>query len=248
MLFFGQNQNAMATAARLEEGNPSILSCFSCDRLPATLGVAASQMPTSTRQQQKNGALSGTEDFLASEMQRLSVMERSKALDDLHCVGEDLKETPEMAKESLAQFDQVVQDEKNPYYEMAAAQNRAYVEDPTFRLKFLRANLHNVHRSVRQMYNFLRYKGTYFGNDKIARDITLDDLDEEDKKLMLSGLFHVQDGRDQTGRVVVYLLNTFLGKCKAENVVSDIDYEMQMPTIEVIVLMELSPIHQLTPP
>ncbi|CAJ1937742.1 unnamed protein product [Cylindrotheca closterium] len=69
------------------------------------------------------------------------------------------------------------------------------------------------------MMNFLRYKATYFGNDKVARDITLDDLNEEDMKWMLSGLFHIQDGRDQSGRVIIYLSNTLLGKCKADTLI-----------------------------
>src|SRR6056300_1048943 len=49
-----------------------------------------------------------TEDLLASEMSKLSVQQRSKALDDVHCVGEALKETPEMVQKSLASFDLAV--------------------------------------------------------------------------------------------------------------------------------------------
>ncbi|KAL3926307.1 MAG: hypothetical protein SGBAC_013527, partial [Bacillariaceae sp.] len=46
-----------------------------------------------------------TEDFLAAEMMsQLSVQERLKALDDMHCVGEGLKETPEMIKIGRSEF------------------------------------------------------------------------------------------------------------------------------------------------
>jgi len=62
----------------------------------------------------------------------------------------------------------------------------------------------------------LKCKAMLFGNDKVARDITLEDLNEEDMKLMLSGLFHIQKGRDRTGRVVVYHFNDKLGKSTAE--------------------------------
>lgn len=161
-----------------------------------------------------------TEDLLASDLNQLSAQERSNALDDVHCVGEELKETPEMIEQSLQEFEQIVQQEKTPFYAIACQQNRSYVEDPSFRLKFLRANFHDVGPSVHQMMNFLRYKATYFGNDKIAHDITLDDLNEDDMALMLSNLYHVQDGRDRNGRVVVYLFNHMLGNCRPDTLVS----------------------------
>ncbi|CAJ1939201.1 unnamed protein product [Cylindrotheca closterium] len=158
-----------------------------------------------------------TEDFLAAEMSKLTVQERSQALDDVHCVGEELKETPKMIQQSLVEFECFVQQERNPIYEIACQQNRAYVEDPCFRLKFLRAKMHNVDRAVRQMMTFLKCKAMYFGNEKVACDITLNDLNEEDMKLLLGGLFHIQDSRDRTGRVIVWIFNSMLGQCSAES-------------------------------
>ncbi|CAJ1963566.1 unnamed protein product [Cylindrotheca closterium] len=157
-----------------------------------------------------------TEDLLASEMNRLSVQERAKAFDDLHCVGEELRETPEMIQKSLAEFEEAVQKERNSVYEMAINQNRAYVEDPKFRLKFLRAKLYDIRKSVRQMMSFLEQKAKYFGDDKVAQEIGMSDLTEEDVQLMLSGLFHIQDGRDRKGRVILHMFSKKLGKCKAE--------------------------------
>lgn len=151
------------------------------------------------------------EDMLASEIAKLSVQERSKALDDVHCVGDELQETPEVLQQSLAEFDEVLQRKKTSIYEMATNQSREYVENPTFRLLFLRANLHDVGKSVHQMLDFLRYKATYFGNDKVARDITLDDLNEEDKRLLLSGAKHIQEGTDRSGRFVLYFFNHCFG-------------------------------------
>mmetsp|Transcript_22001 Transcript_22001/g.54366 ORF Transcript_22001/g.54366 Transcript_22001/m.54366 type:complete len:494 (-) Transcript_22001:1258-2739(-) len=136
-----------------------------------------------------------------------------------HCVGEDLQETPEMLQKSLADFEQAIQKERNAVYEMALNQNREYVEDPTFRLKFLRANVHNVGKSVRQMLSFLQYKAKYFGKDKVAREITLDDLNEEDKRLLWSGLYHIQEERDRTGRTIIHWFGSLLGRFRAENVI-----------------------------
>ncbi|CAJ1936696.1 unnamed protein product [Cylindrotheca closterium] len=164
-------------------------------------------------------AMKETEELLASEMSQLSVQERSKAMDDLHCVGVELQETTEMIQKSLAEFEEAVQKERNPIYKMAINQNRAYEEDPTFRLRFLRAKLYNVREAVRTMISFLEYKAKYFGDDKVARDITLDDLSEEDKQLMLSGLFHIQDGRDRNGRLIVHFFGKLLSRCKADNLI-----------------------------
>jgi hypothetical protein len=167
-----------------------------------------------------------TEDFLADEMTNLSIQERSKALDDVHCVGEELEEDPDMMKRSLVEFDEHVRTERNPLYELAASQDQAFVEDETFRLKFLRANFYDAKKSVRQMMSFLRYKATYFGKDKVGRDILLSDLNGEDVDLMMSGLFHIQDGRDRSGRVVIYMLNHMLGRVKIEALVSALSIDV----------------------
>jgi len=158
-----------------------------------------------------------TEDLLASEMSKLTVQELSEAMDDLHCVGEDLEENPEMIERSLAEFTERVKREQNSVYEMAAKQNRAYLENPDFRLKFLRANMHNVGQSVQQMMSFLKIKAKYFGDDKVACDITVRDLNAEDMALLSSGLYHIHSFGDRNGRVILYLLSKEFSRCKKEN-------------------------------
>lgn len=177
-----------------------------------------------------------TEDFLAAEMNKLTVQERSEALDDVHCVGEELKETPEMIQQSILEFERAVQQEKTPIYEMAVQQNRSFVECPSFRLKFLRANMHNVGRAVRQMMTFLRCKSILFGKDKVARDITLNDLNEEDMELLLSGLFHIQESRDQTGRLIVWIFNNKLVQCKAETLVRTTRILLLLKTTRLVLM------------
>lgn len=196
----------------------SIFSCSDCNVLPNDSDGVPSRVGGG------NGSgeiMKQTDHFLASEMNKLSVEERSNALNDLHCVGEELKETPEMVEQALVEFEQVVQEEKTNVYEMAIQQNQSFVQEPSFRLTFLRSNLYDVRQSVRKMMNLLRYKALYFGNDKIGRDITLDDLNEDDMELMLSGLYHIQEGRDRTGRIVVYLFSHLMGHCRADTVVRD---------------------------
>ena len=127
-----------------------------------------------------------TEALLASEMYNLSADERNTALDDVHCVGKELQETPELVQKSLDDFDQAVRrvQSDHPIYEIAKIQNRAYAEDPAFRLKFLRANFYNIDESVSQMMTFLHHKAENFGQDKVAREITLSDMREHEIEML----------------------------------------------------------------
>lgn len=164
---------------------------FTC---PSTgYSIATNQSPPSQNDSNalETGSMKSTEDLIAAEMNKLSIHEISEALDDVHCVGGGLEETPEMIQESLLAFDEEVKVQKNSIYDVAARQDQDYVENEAFRLKFLRANLYDVKRSVRQMMNFLRYKATYFGASKVARDIVLSDLNKEDLGLLHSGLLHI---------------------------------------------------------
>ncbi|CAJ1937924.1 unnamed protein product [Cylindrotheca closterium] len=160
-----------------------------------------------------------TEEFLASEFSKLTVEERSEALDDIHCVGDELEESPEIIERLLVDFEEAVQHEGNAIYDIAVNQNKAFVEDPSFRLRFLRYNMHDVKRSVRQMMKFLENKATYFGEDKVAREITLKDLNDDDTQLLLAGLYHIQKERDQSGRIVLYLMTEMFGRSKVETMI-----------------------------
>lgn len=164
-----------------------------------------------------------TELLLASEMNKLSAAERAIAFDDLHCVGEDLTETPEIVQNSLADFDLAVHKEQHQIYELAASQDRSFVENPTFRLKFLRANSHNVEKAVRQMMDFLENKARYFGEDKIAREITLSDMNEDEISLMLSGHLYIQEGSDRRGRQISHLFQAKQNGYSTDTVVSMMD-------------------------
>eukprot|EP00980_Cylindrotheca_fusiformis_P005717 scaffold1192_cov58-Cylindrotheca_fusiformis.AAC.11 len=159
------------------------------------------------------------EDTLAAEMSNISFQERVKAMDDVHCVGEGLHENEETRTRSLAEFDGIVNCTKDRLYGLAASQNMDFVEDESFRLKFLRAQLYDANKAVRQMMSFLHFKATYFGEDKVAREIGLSDLTQEDVALLKSGVFLIPEHRDRAGRLVLYILNHLLCGCSTDSVV-----------------------------
>lgn len=198
----------------------SYFSCLDCSEGPGGHEVFKTSVARSSRSHHETTVgVKKTEEFLASQLSKLTVKERAEALHDVHCVGEELTETPEILQKSLAEFDIAIQREKNATYGIAIAQNRKYVEDPAFRLKFLRANMHDVNKAVRQMMSFLEKKAFYFGTEKVARDIALDELTNEDRKYMLKGIYHIPEVRDRTGRVVVYMFNACLGQCTTDSMV-----------------------------
>ena len=173
------------------------------------------------RKNQKQPRMKETELMLASALNNLTAQERTLALHDVHCVGEELKESPEIVEKSLVEFDQAVQRQRNPVYEIAVSQNRAYVENRSFRLRFLRAAMHNIGLAVTNMMNFLYNKLLHFGEDKVSREIRLNDLNEEEVGLLVSGIFHIQNDRDPMGRVIVYITAgiEMLEICRAQTLV-----------------------------
>jgi len=182
----------------------------------------------------QNQIMTETDAFLASELSKLTIQERNRAMEDLHCVGEDLEETPEMIAQSMATFDEVLQQQHDSVYDMAARQNRAYVEDDSFRMRFIRANLHDTNKAVSQMRHFLRNKAKYFGTERIGRDITINDLNKDDRELLVSGVYHVQAERDQNGRIVVYTLSEMIGSCRVPETMCRVAYYVYFNVLSAI--------------
>lgn len=173
-----------------------------------------------TQPQHVIGLMKEEEAFLASELKNLSFQERNKALEDVHCVGEGESEDPEMIHQALVDFQNEIERQADPTYLRALSRSRGYVEDHAFRLMFLRSKLYDGKQAARQMVNFLRNQETYFGAHTLGRDIAVTDLEEEDKQILASGIFHIQTERDKAGRMVIYLFNDmFLRKYKIESMV-----------------------------
>lgn len=166
--------------------------------------------------------LKETEDFLAAEMNKLSFQERNKALEDVHCVGQELNEDPGLVALQLQAFQKEVDvlRPKTRVYQSAEKINAEYVTNRSFRLRFLRANRYDVKKAVNQMMKFLHCKEVYFGKERLCKEIDLSDLTEEDREYMRKGAFHVPKQRDRSGRPIVQIQNTKLGLGSAVNVVS----------------------------
>ena len=93
-----------------------------------------------------------------------------------------------------------------PYYayRLAVSKSSSYVHQSQFRLMFLRCTEGNVKKAAKRTLRHFKTKLQLFGEDKLVRDIVLDDLNENDMESLLSGGFQVLKDRDAAGRSVLF--------------------------------------------
>ena len=171
---------------------------------------------TATRQQQQqDGAFGGgdahLEAELAREMNELSVDERERVLDDIHGVAETPEETPEFIAKCLNELD--MQLSKTPKarrrgYDKALFFRPTIQQDQKFKLMFLRADLYDGAKAAQRMVKYFEDKMELFGETKVAKDLTLSDLTEEDLTVWSSGCFLTLPHKDQVGRPIWFFDST----------------------------------------
>jgi len=74
-------------------------------------------------------------------------------------------------------------------YRVARKQDETYVTNPNFTIGFLRAEHYDVKKAAWRMFRHLKIKRELFGDEKLARDILLDDLGEKGKEILEKGLY-----------------------------------------------------------
>lgn len=132
------------------------------------------------------------DQYLASTMKGLSVEERGAALEELNGIVNDelekANEVPEVLDQKLIELDQHLQTIKRAsVYETAELMDPHYVQNRAFRLKFLRGKRWDPIEAAKQILDFFETKLMLFGKEKLCKDITLDDLDEEDRLSIRKG-------------------------------------------------------------
>lgn len=150
--------------------------------------------------------------LIASELTKLSIEDREKALEEVHGVVEINEEDPlEMKK----LFDQVKEELKRirykQAYEKAAFLSNTYVNDPEFLLAFLRADNYNPRPAALRLAEHFKFKLKIFGESTLVRDIMYDDLNDDEKAVLNSGFVQTLPAYDQAGRqIIVCNMSEFL--------------------------------------
>jgi hypothetical protein len=143
--------------------------------------------------------------LIANELSAMSIQEREQSYYDVHGVSDTIDETPEFVQAKLKELDyELTMLSKNKdAYLLAEAQDREYVTNINFRLKFLRADTFETKIAAQRLVFFFEEKLKLFGPEKLARDIKISDLDEADIIWLESGIAQLLPQRDRSGRCVL---------------------------------------------
>jgi hypothetical protein len=145
--------------------------------------------------------------LIAKEMSRLSTAEREKALDDLHGIGGVEEEDPAFVISCLEELeDHLTKIKLDTAYALAEAISRQYISAKKFRMMFLRADRYEPKEAAERMIRFFELKKRLFGVQKMLKEITLDDLDDDDVATLKTGCAQVSPCNDMAGRPVAVFL------------------------------------------
>jgi hypothetical protein len=165
---------------------------------------------------------------IAREYQELPPTEQNQVWSDL--TGSEAAtllqtdEPPEaihFAIEELAQEIDKIPSKQKQAFEMALSHFPDYVNDPSFILRFLRAERFDPGMTAARLVLHFEIKLELFGPEKLGREIILSDLDPDDMHSMNMGYFQILPKRDFSGRPVFFYYKAITGCYKRrENIVS----------------------------
>ncbi|VEU40933.1 unnamed protein product [Pseudo-nitzschia multistriata] len=146
--------------------------------------------------------------FLASELNNMSVEERNFVFEEIHGVAQHAVEELSIQKlnRSLLLLSEALYDIKNkPAYDEAqriASEegHSTFVNDRSYRLKFLRAECFDPRKAAERMVRNLDILYRYIGRKGLCRPICIGDLDANAVAIMESGSFQLLPFRDRSGR------------------------------------------------
>jgi hypothetical protein len=165
------------------------------------------------RNQENAPPVNENETLLAQELNELSFKEREKVFEEVHGVAELIDETPEFVSQCLAHFrDELskVSRQKRKTLDRAIFLKPSLERDTRFQLMFLRADRYDAADAARRMCTYFDHKQILFGEGKLAKRITLEDMDEDDMAAVKTGAIQSLPQKDQSGRPVWFTaLNQF---------------------------------------
>ena len=149
--------------------------------------------------------------FFTAKFSALSMAEREEEMYAIHGVANyPAKETPEFLQEKVTELlgilDQI--QEGREAYDLALKQDlgRGVVTNQTFLQSYLRATIFNVEEAAQKITKFYTFKRELFGDEKLAKELTLQDLDSEARELLERGWLSKLPLHDLSGRAVAILL------------------------------------------
>jgi hypothetical protein len=181
----------------------------------------------------KEANSSGKSEAVLNGLKQLnlqSAQERERVLEEVHGVADSqVEETPELIDQRLNLLEQEIQlIKKRTAYDRALFLSPKYVLDREFRLMFLRSELFDARKAANRLVRFFESKKELWGDDKLARPITLDDFDEDGLALLKHGCIQVLPEKDQSGRSVLFLSSKHYMRVSWLEIVSNFWLELHL--------------------
>jgi hypothetical protein len=175
------------------------------------------------RRTQAQPPMTELDDLVSKDMNKLSMEERENALNDVHGIVDTNRledEPPELVdrrlRDLVRELDPI---KRGTAYETAERISQNYVGDRRFRLAFLRAESFDAKHAAHRMIRYFEEKKSLFGEEKLIKDISLDDLDEEDMNTLEAGYLQVLPVKDRSDRRIIAVLRRLREYRYAENAV-----------------------------
>ena len=165
------------------------------------------------------------DSLIASQLAKLSVTDREKVYMDVHGISDYVAETPELIHNSLwgLQHEIDVLPDKNAC-DIAERLDPTYIQDRDFRLAFLRCEKFDCQKAALRFVRHFQMKLDLFGQDKLAADITQDDLDMDDMECLYGSSGRFLNAYDAGGRVINLIVHVHK-KYKTDTCVSSEVYK-----------------------
>jgi hypothetical protein len=146
---------------------------------------------------------------------------RESVLEELHGIRNDNNpEDPESVAVWLQILDMHINTiKRGTVYEIAEAMNRSHVTSRGFRMTFLRANRYDPCAAATHIIQFLELKRSLFGQEKLVKKITLDDLEEEDVQNIEAGSCQISSQTDRSGRKIILFFPSLQYEATAKSLV-----------------------------
>jgi hypothetical protein len=158
------------------------------------------------------------EKLIAQEIYDMSTEERTGVYQDLHGVSDGNKEEPEFVQKCRNEMEIQLLKNPNRAFQLAWHQSSQYVQ--SLYLMFLRCDDFRVSDAAERLLKYFEAKLELFRSDKLACDITQEDLSADDMEALKTGAFQILQCRDRAGRLILCLVGCYLKYKVPENVVS----------------------------
>ena len=168
------------------------------------------------------------DNFVADALKQMSLEEREQVYFGQHGVSDKLEEDPDLVAQRLDEMESHLRyhkgrnDGTSAAYELAESLSPSFVNDFCFRQRFLAADGNDTKKAALRFCRYFDFKRSLFGDEKLGKKITMDDLSPEEIKAMKKGFFQMLPFRDRSDRLVIVFFPTHQDGTPSINLVSTV--------------------------